>query len=127
MCALINIEIVIAGDFSIHVDNRNDNNARRFSNILDIFSLSQHVNSPTHTSGHFLDMVITRKGDTLIVLPTPGPLIHFGLTCTLGVSNLAHEKKIINFQKLKAIDMDDFRNDSKVALSNKQSIRTLIA
>ena len=121
--ALDKHRLFITGDFNIHVDNSNDNNAKRLGNILDIFSLSQHVNSPTHTSGHILDLVITRKGDAPIAPPTPGPLIsdHLGITCTLEITNLAHEKKVINFRKLKAIDMDDFKHDLNVALSNKQT------
>lgn len=41
----------ISGDFNIHVDNPNDNNAKELNNLLDTFGLSQHVSRPTQTKG----------------------------------------------------------------------------
>ena len=103
--------LFITGDFNIHVDNENDNTAKRFSNILDIFSLSQHVKSPTHTSGHTLDLVITRKDDPPYTQPMPGLLIsdHFCVTCSLDLKATSPETKTISFRKIKGINIDDFR------------------
>jgi hypothetical protein len=53
-------EIVISGDFNIHVDDITDPNARRFLDLLDAFDLLQHVATATHASGHTLDLVMTR-------------------------------------------------------------------
>ena len=38
--------IIIAGDFSLHIDNSETTNARDF--LDDTFSLTQHVQGPTH-------------------------------------------------------------------------------
>ena len=78
------------------------------------------MKSPTHTSGHILDLVITRNDDAPPTLPTPGLLLsdHFCLTCSLDFSNQPQEKKVITFRKLKAINMDVFKHDVKESLSN---------
>ena len=53
--------LLISGDFNVHVDDINDNNGKRFAAILDSFDLTRHVCQPTHSCGHTLDLVITRS------------------------------------------------------------------
>lgn len=60
--------LIIVGDFNIHVDISTDPNAIQFLDLLSSMGLNQHVNKPTHLSGHTLDLIITRNCDTL--LPT---------------------------------------------------------
>ena len=58
--------LLITGDFNIHVDVPNDSNAARFLELLTSMGLEQHVNKPTHISGHTLDLIITRCSDSLL-------------------------------------------------------------
>ena len=51
--------VVVCGDFNIHVDQPNDVHAMRLSQLLQSFDCQQHVDQPTHTAGHTLDLVIT--------------------------------------------------------------------
>lgn len=54
--------IILAGDFNIWVDKNLENNYKtEFSSLLNEYSLTQHVNSPTHKKGHTLDLVISRN------------------------------------------------------------------
>jgi len=46
--------------FNIHVDQTDDVYAVRFRQLLQSFGLVQHVNEPTHSAGHMLDLIITR-------------------------------------------------------------------
>src|SRR5207244_13415902 len=57
-------ELIITGDFNIHVDDATCHTATSFLSILDSFGLSQLVDFPTHISGHTLDLVITRSSST---------------------------------------------------------------
>ena len=52
-------ELLIVGDFNIHVDSSN-NESQSFLDILNANSLIQDVKSSTHQKGHMLDLVITR-------------------------------------------------------------------
>lgn len=54
---------IIKGDFNIHMDNNMDTNAKELCSLLDTFGLFQHVNGPTHTRGHTLDLVISKGVD----------------------------------------------------------------
>ena len=53
-------QLVVVGDFNIHVDVPNDSDSSKFLDLLESFSLQQHVVGPTHIHGHTLDLVITR-------------------------------------------------------------------
>ena len=48
--------LVISGDFNFHLDDLRDNDTKKFKDLLETFSLSQHVSGPTHLSGHTLDL-----------------------------------------------------------------------
>jgi len=57
-------DIVITGDFNIHVDKENNSHTRKLNDLLSSFDLVQSVTGPTHLAGHTLDLVITRSGLT---------------------------------------------------------------
>ena len=46
--------------FNLHVDNPENTYANEFLTLIDTFSLTQHVQGPTHSHGHTLDLVITK-------------------------------------------------------------------
>ena len=58
--------LLITGDFNIHVNVPNDSDAARFLELLTSMGLEQHVDKPTHISGHTLDLIITRCSDSLL-------------------------------------------------------------
>ena len=51
---------------NIHVDVSDDADAINFLDLLECMGLTQHVITPTHRSGHTLDLVITRDLDSLV-------------------------------------------------------------
>ena len=59
-------ELVISGDFNFHVDQPVPASDVPFLDLLDTFCLQQHVQFPTHTSSHTLDLFITRVSSQLI-------------------------------------------------------------
>ena len=54
-------KLLIAGDFNIHVEDNTDADFKRFSNILILHGLVQHVESATHIGGGTLDLILTRE------------------------------------------------------------------
>ena len=53
--------LLLLGDFNVHVDDVTDYDAKRFIRLLDSCGLHQHVEGPTHVSGHTLDLLISHK------------------------------------------------------------------
>ena len=62
--------LVISGDFNLHLDDLHDNDTKKFMDLLETFSLSQHVSGPTHLLAYTLDLIITRSSDD-VVLASP--------------------------------------------------------
>lgn len=60
---LSRVKTILAGDFNLHMDNANNTDSAAFMELLDLFSLHNHVDFPTHSSGHTLDLVITGRDD----------------------------------------------------------------
>ncbi|XP_071761460.2 uncharacterized protein LOC139916471 [Centroberyx gerrardi] len=58
LCSM-STNIVIVGDLNIHVDNPSCHFAAEFLSLIECLGLKQHVDVPTHTRGHTLDLVIT--------------------------------------------------------------------
>ena len=55
--SLISSSILLLGDFNIHIDFPDCKATTNFLDILNCFNLTQHVNFPTHSHGHILDLV----------------------------------------------------------------------
>ena len=51
--------ILITGDFNLHIINSWDFYANEFLNLLNSMDFKQHITQPTHNRGHTLDLVIT--------------------------------------------------------------------
>ena len=61
---LLNLDnVLILGDFNIHIDNTSDPSTKAFLQTLETFDLQQHVNVATHEAGHILDLVVTRNSE----------------------------------------------------------------
>ena len=69
--------------------------------------IKQHVTTPTHRSGHILDLITTSVGDSLVtdVSSEPPTLSDYGLVlCVLNVETAKLSLSTIQFRKLKNIN-----------------------
>src|SRR5271155_5102023 len=83
-----NSEVLITGDFNIHVDILSDPFSKSFSNLLETFDLKQHITFSTHDRGHTLDLLITRKNSTIIPdinYTIPGISDHHAIKSSISV------------------------------------------
>ena len=58
--------LLLLGDFNLHVDDETNVQAATFLNLLDSYNLIQHVIGPTHKDYHTIDLVITREYENII-------------------------------------------------------------
>ena len=94
-------ELLILGDFNLHVDKPSDPDASQLFSLLYAFGLTQHVRESTHTHGHTLDLGITRSNETTV--------FDTNMTLTSGVmpNNL---KEAVLIPLLKKIFLELFKN-----------------
>lgn len=80
----------------------------------------QHVSGPTHRRGHTLDLIITRKDESLI---TEVEILqdiysdHRVVTCKLNFTKPPRSKILVTSRSNKTFDPDTFRRDISEALS----------
>ena len=105
--------LLITGDFNIHVDDCRDTDYVRLLGLLESMGLQQHVDVPTHKSGHTLDLIITRCTDSLLSTnPIADCLLsdHFTVISDLIKKKPSLTIKQILFRKTKSIDIESFKN-----------------
>ena len=101
-------EHYIFGDFNIHLDKPSVN-TRSFLDILDTFSLHQHVTFPTHIYGHWLDLFITRSNCKHVkaISSSYGLSDHLTVLIDLWLQiKSSPEKANITFRPINKIDLD---------------------
>ena len=108
--------IVITGDFNIHMDEPNDSCTKQFSTLLSSLGLIQHVSVPTHERGHTLDLLITTSQP--LVNPTDicslpfSPSDHSPIVTTFNIKNNSTQvHKTITYRNLQSINIDQLLLD----------------
>lgn len=105
--------IIILGDFNIHVDTPSCHLAAEFLHLLDCLNLTQYVVVPTHTRGHTLDLVITNYTliSNLLVFDL-GVSDHKAISMKLPILYpLDKPKRQISFRNLKNINPNSLTFD----------------
>ena len=106
-------ELSIFGDFNIHLDKPNVN-TRSFLDILDIFSLHQHVTFPIHICGHWFEVFITRSKYKHVkaVYSSDGLSDHLTVLIDLWLQiKSSPDKGNITFRPINKIDLDILHMD----------------
>ena len=112
--------LIICGDFNYHIDNSSNSEARQFIDLLESANLFQHVSGSTHRRGHTLDLIITRKDESLIKEVDILHDIysdHRVVTCKLNFAKPPRSKILVACRNNKTFDSDGFRLGLTDALS----------
>ena len=104
--------VIYMGDFNLWMNDLNDGDARRFTEILHNFDLINHVNAPTYDSGRILDLIITKNCSNLLgdieVEPACTISDHRLITSTLNLRKVPKLVKTIFFRNKSNINSNDF-------------------
>jgi hypothetical protein len=105
--------LLIVGDFNIHVDVSSDPLVKKFNSISKMHRLRQHVLSSTHLGGHILDLVLSRESDNFVADCFVKGVIsdHLAVNSVLRARRPIRPQRIITFRRLKSIETEAFRAD----------------
>ena len=105
-------EIVFCGDFNIHMDDVDNQAAKRFKDLLS-FGLHQHVHEPTHKHGHCLDLLITRDTASLLcnIEILPGLSDHCAVVCNINLQKPPLRTIAVKLRNWKSIQISQFSKD----------------
>ena len=128
-----NAEIVFVGDLNLHLDDSSLSSTKKFFNLIEEYSLTQHIKEPTHTAGHILDVLITKTLSKImpesITVHDPGfsdndgnclTCHHFAIDFSFCYKKPLPAKKIIKYRNLKNIDIKSIAQAvNKLSLESK--------
>ena len=100
--------IVILGNFNLHVNDKLDTDAQQFSDMVEASGMKQWINFPTHKQGNTLDLIITElAAEVQIKNVYCGPYIshHCIITCTYSIPKTKMVTKQIKYRDCKKEDM----------------------
>ena len=97
---------VIAGDVNFHYEDTMNVHTRKLRDQLEIFSLVQAVNLPTHINGHILDLVIVNEPSPVHSTQVNYDLAsdHFSILCSLALQKPKQSAKVVSTRSLNKID-----------------------
>jgi exonuclease III len=107
-------DVIIVGDFNIHVNNKSCRDACKFLEILSSYGLVQHVSDATHKSGNTLDLIITTATSKFrLASPSVGYFVsdHAFVSSEINVVKTKWIKKTVSFRRYKDINEERFIND----------------
>ena len=127
--------VVIMGDVNIHLDVPTDSDTVNFMSLLSANNLVQLVESPTHTFGHTLDVVIVSSHVAPAAsVNTPAPTLSdhsmIDVELDLRCSNLHHDVTFRTCRSWRTFDYDAFERDlrcSALVLSPPDDVSQLVA
>ena len=126
MISILSHEILILGDFNVHMDMKDNPNSRKFMDIVSGFNLVQHVMESSHESGHILDLVISRRNDFVSnVIAGEYFSDHKVISFNIKLRRLISERKIVTSRNYKNMDTNSFLRDINARLLNVQSPSTI--
>ena len=106
--------LVICGDFNIHINKPTETFVSDFNDILNTFSLSQSVHVPTHILGNTLDLII-HDASTLTIsninIEKPDQSDHYQLFFDIHCNMKINSKREITFRNVKNVDLHNFQMD----------------
>ena len=98
--------LLVMGDFNLHVDDNADRSAREFLSSMTSLGLKQHVTAPTHRSGHTLDLVLSPPDSPLDIRCDSRDCClsdHFAVFVRTSIVKPPLPRKTITYRKTKSI------------------------
>ena len=121
--------LIILGDFNIHIDDDTDCDAEAFKDSTDAIGLIQHVNTYTHRLGHTLDHVYTLVGCQPIVSRCRTDAFisdHCMIITDTSIERGDIERCTTTSRNFRNFDLDDFKSDLKFQWSETCTLEELV-
>ena len=78
---------LLTGDYNFHMELLDNTYASMFRDLLESVGLTAHVHSPTHRSGHTLNVFIDRQNDQMLSNFKTAPSMpsdHYAVICSIA-------------------------------------------
>ena len=109
--------LILAGDFNVHFEKIESNEALKLQNVTTSFGLQQHVIGSTHRLGHTLDLIFCNPFElNVTVTPVLDYCIsdHFPVLFKLNNINglsKSNSPKRVTYRNIKGVNVEEFKSD----------------
>ena len=120
-------KLLLVGDFNIHLNKPTHSDTILFNDTLESLDLQNMVKSPTHRSGHILDVIITECNSSLVLSVcidhqfSDHKFIHAVLSTTKPVPG----EMTVKYWKIKTINIDTFGSNIRNYCTDQDQERSL--
>ena len=112
---VVQIKVVIVGDFNIHMDSEGDPLRSALLSIIESIGFDQHIHQSTHFHNHTLDLVSTHNTEIVNIVVMPkNPVLSDHYLITFQLSQVCHVSPDPTFyfsRKLSSTTSDAFINE----------------
>ena len=119
--------IIFTGDFNVHINYDQDQQAEIFRDTISALGLNQHVIFSTHRLDNILHVVTNELISNIQVLevrPSPYVLDHLAVPFKVNIFKPNAKKEEVTFRNVKDVNMGTVLSDIKLEVEN---MKTLIA
>ena len=122
--------IVLTGDFNIHIFQMEDRNAQLFMEFTQSMGFNQHVNGPTQRAGNTLDLIFTETASKLNVIRCENVDYisdHCAILCELNMEKEPTTVQRIKYRNYKGINLTELQNDISIETSGIDKVDDLVS
>ena len=115
------------GDFNLHVNNPNDDDACNFLETTQALGLHQNITFPTHVLDNTLDLIFSEANNKIKVEEcSQRDYIsdHCLITCILGIDKVITTRKEITYHKVKSVNVLNMASDIRKGLMDSSTKST---
>ena len=121
--------VIVLGDFNVHINDENDNEAGIFDDTITAFGFNQHITFPTHWKGNIIYLAFIETCNSIKVKSCrPGPILsdHMVVDIVMAQASQPIQRKLIKYRKLKDINNDQLNRDLEVSDTDTGSIDDMV-
>ena len=121
--------IIITGDFNIHVNDTNDPEAQIFLDTIEALGLDNHLNFATHNRGYTLDLVLTKALSSFsVVTCRQGPFLsdHCSIELEVAMPKPALKRQNITSHNIKDVVIEDLVKELDLGTIEGENINDLV-
>ena len=102
--------VIICGDFNLHINNPSDKEAQSFMDTMEVLGLKQHVSFQNHHISNILDLIFTEMISQFNIRTFKGRFMsdHRVIVAELNIRIQHNTGRLITFRNLKKINVEEF-------------------
>ena len=121
--------LLLAGDFTLYINNKDDDNSANFKESIVTLGFIQHVAIPNHKSGNILNLILMESFSEINIYSCILSCLwsdHYMINCKTSLRHQEICHRDINYCDLVSIDMQLMAADIKLDITDEDTLDILV-